>query len=125
MGFAVLSDKPARVQRHVSMRVPVRGGTQMASVPGEQVKGRVTWPRSSHRTQDASLTAADSGTCTMRVERERCTQERLAASVQTFTLFARTLGGGGAGVGSRAGSSGIAVVMDCSVLVQGGGFRAL
>ena len=43
VGFAVLFDKPARVQRHVSMRVPVRGGThRMASVPGEQFKGRVT-----------------------------------------------------------------------------------
>ena len=111
MGFAVLSDKPARVQRHVSMRVPVRGGTPMASVPREQVKGRVTWPRCSHRTQDASLTAADRGTGTARVERERCTQEHLAASVQTFTLFARTLGGGGAGVGRRRDGSGIAVVM--------------
>lgn len=46
MGFVVLFDKPARVQRHVSMRVPVHGGTQMVSVPGEQVKGRVTWPPS-------------------------------------------------------------------------------
>lgn len=43
VGFAVLFDKPARVQRHVSMRVPVRGGTWMVnSVPGEQFKGRVT-----------------------------------------------------------------------------------
>lgn len=42
MGFAVLFDKRARVQRHVSMRVPVRGGTEMVSVPGEQVEGRVT-----------------------------------------------------------------------------------
>lgn len=57
-------------------------------------------PPSSHRAQDASLTAADSATCILIVERERCTQEHLAASVQTFTLFARTLGGG-AGVGRR------------------------
>ena len=111
MGFAVLFDKPARTQRHVSKRVPVRGGTQMVNVPREQVRGRVTWPPASYQTQDASLTAADSGTCTVRVERKRCTQERLAASVQTFTLFARTLGGGGAGVGRRRDGSGIAVVM--------------
>lgn len=61
----------------------------------------------------------------MRVERKRCTQERLAASVQTFTLFAGTLGGGRAGVVTLACSSGIAVVMGCSVLVQGGVYRAL
>lgn len=88
-------------------------------------QGTRDMPGSSHRTQDASLTAADRGTRTARVERERCTQEHLAASVQTFTLFARTPGGGGAGVGRRRYGSGIAVVMGEGVLVQCGAFRAL
>lgn len=102
MGLAVLFDKRARVQRHVSMRVPVHGGPQRVS---EYAWGAYQGTRDmasySHRTQSASLTAADSATCTARVERERCTQEHLAASVQTFTMFARTPGGG-AGVGRRA-----------------------
>jgi hypothetical protein len=58
----------------------------------------------------------------VKVERERCTQEHLAASVQTFTLFARTLGGE-AGVGRRA--QRYSYDLGEGVLVSGCVFRAL